>query len=784
MSMTDTILRWALTGLTVVATACSNDSGSDRAGEARADEQGEDAITVSLGDDGDGDAGVREDAAGADLPTGRDAQTDEGAEDTDQTTDAGADAPRETDATDVTHADDDGPDDLADTSEDLGVDSPDTPDAWDQPDAPDQSDLADQADLADEADLDPPRESQLAAVWVNNGQDKVARDERRASGAPESVHNSVWNGSSVHLFGARDEVVAFNIVLETPDHPVEAISLVFDRLDGPGDAEITSRRASADNDLFDYRGRNIELFFVRYLQIRGLSRLAYEYYDERHVPERLRRPFTGEGFGSGSWADRPDHDAFYPDIAVPIELEQPFDVGGARNQSIWVDVHIPRDAVAGLYRGAVEIREAGELTWRLPVDLEVLDFTLPATPSAATMLYLEYGDMNLRYVGEEWPNPGPLADRAIRVHDRHFQMAHRHRISLVNGNNSPSPWGRDAPVPEWLPRLDGSLFTASQGYDGPGEGVGNGVFAIGMYGGWSWRTEGESEMHAHTDAWANWFATNAPETDAFLYLIDESSDWAQIETWAKWMDNNEGPGGAIPSFATAPMPLALAHAPSLDIACSQIAQAVTSEWESAASSYRNDPDRRLCMYNGRRPASGSFATDDDGVALRMIPWAQFKHGVDRWFYWAGTYYDNFQGGGGRTNVFESAYTFGIDDHFDESIGRTGWNYTNGDGVLFYPGTDTVFPAESYGVDGPMASLRLKHWRRGIQDADYLALAAAIDGPATKAIEERIVPVVLWDVGVQTLDDPTWVRRDISWSTDPDVWEAARRDLADIILGDR
>jgi hypothetical protein len=33
-------------------------------------------------------------------------------------------------------------------------------------------------------------------------------------------------------------------------------------------------------------------------------------------------------------------------------------------------------------------------------------------------------------------------------------------------------------------------------------------------------------------------------------------------------------------------------------------------------------------------------------------------------------------------------------------------------------------------------------------------------------------------------DPTWVRTDISWSTDPDDWEAARAELADIIEGAR
>jgi len=86
------------------------------------------------------------------------------------------------------------------------------------------------------------------------------------------------------------------------------------------------------------------------------------------------------------------------------------------------------------------------------------------------------------------------------------------------------------------------------------------------------------------------------------------------------------------------------------------------------------------------------------------------------------------------------------------------------------------------VQGPFASLRLKHWRRGIQDVEYLAMAAATDPGRVQAIVDAIVPSILWDLGVEDPSDPTWVLADISWPTDPDVWEAARAELADIIEG--
>ena len=40
---------------------------------------------------------------------------------------------------------------------------------------------------------------------------------------------------------------------------------------------------------------------------------------------------------------------------------------------------------------------------------------------------------------------------------------------------------------------------------------------------------------------------------------------------------------------------------------------------------------------------------------------------------------------------------------------------------------------------------------------------------------------MWQYGLDNPADPTYVHSDISWSTDPDDWEAARAQLADIIL---
>jgi len=619
-------------------------------------------------------------------------------------------------------------------------------------------------------------------VWANDGGDKVTRDELRAAADPDAVGNSVWDGTGLSLFGGRNEVVSFNLVLEAPTASGANVEVTITSLDGPDGTSIGANPARGDG-VFNYVGRNVELFYVRYLEIKGLSTdlffAGYDY-DERHVPARCRRPYNADGEGSGSWVDRTCHNKFYPEIAVPLELHTPFTIQAGTNQSIWGDITIPKDVPAGDYGGTIAVMENGTLTWQIPLSLRVRDFTLPDFPSARTMLYLSQENVNDRYLGaaNAYPAPGTAAySRSLALVDRHFQLAHRHKISLI-GDYTPIEQMDDA----WTARLNGDLFTAERGYAGIGSGVGNNVYSIGTYGDWPWQEGRQADMWANADAWVNWFDAQAftTPTEYFLYLIDESDDYRQIERWAGWMDENPGPGQRLMSMATIDLPIAAERTPSLDIPTSWPGVSLFDVWQGPVTDYTGNPDKRFFMYNGNRPVSGSFAIEDEGVALRELAWGQYKMGVDRWFYWESTYYDNSQSEMGQTGVFQQAHTYGSFDEVDEALGQTGWNYVNGDGVLFYPGTDTRFPEDSYGVQGPFASLRLKHWRRGIQDVDYLVLAAAVDPARTAAIVDGVIPSVLWEVGVSDPDDPTWVRADISWPTNPDVWENARAELADII----
>jgi len=621
---------------------------------------------------------------------------------------------------------------------------------------------------------------QIAAVWANDGADKVTRDDLRMSRHGKDVTNSVWDGTTIQIFAAQNEVASFNVVIEAPSG-ASNVSATFNRLTHANGTKITSAPATGDQ-VFSFVNRNIELFYIRYLPLKGLSKVSYNTYDERHVPQRLRRPWTGDGNGTGTWQDRPDHDKYYPEIAVPLELVPTFNIAAGQNQSIWVDIYIPRGATPGLYEGSLVVWENGATVKALPVRLNVYNFTLPDAPSAKTLLYFSSSNINRRYLGSADIDPtssnGP---QAKLLRDRHFLLAHRHRISLIDDGLDCTTTS-DQPCPEWKPRFDGSLFTAINGYDGPGVNTGNNVYSIGTYGLWSWRSGGPSAMNQHSDGWVTWFDQNAPNIEYFLYLSDESPNTAQTEQWAAWILANPGPGQRLKSMATIQLPAAASSTPSLDIVASTLEVGAPTQWQPLADRYTTDVRKRFYMYNGHRPASGSFATEDDGVALRELAWGQYKKHINRWFFWESTYYNNYQGNTGEQNLFQNAQTFGNNSSVDSVLGETGFDYANGDGVLFYPGTDRLFPADSYGVNGPFASLRLKHWRRGVQDVEYLNLTAAKDPAAVASLVNTMVPKALWEYGVSDPNDPTWARTDVSWSNNPDAWEAARKQLASIIEG--
>ena len=622
--------------------------------------------------------------------------------------------------------------------------------------------------------------SAITAIWANDGADKVTQDELRASNGID-VSNSLWNGTAVTMFGAKNEVVNFNLILEAPASTATGVSVTVSNLTGPGGSQIRYAPRSA-GDLFNWTTTEIEVFYVRYLQVLGLSSFggSLAVFQEPTFPARAQCP-PPEPAGC-AWTDRAVANKFYPEIAVPIELVPGFTVSAGNNQSIWVDVYIPKTTAAGTYTGTVTINESGVSTHTVPIRLKVRNFVLPDSPNSKTMLYSDSSDLSPRY--------GDAA--ALQAFQNEVLVAHRHRISMIDGDNMGAGWTVGAPAAQWLPFLDGSGFGVANGYAGPGAATGNGIFSIGTYGLMTSGTT-QSAFTTNLNNWEAWFEANSPSTERFVYLCDETAcqtGTPSLSTQLGWWSAITGPGQNLHTMATQYL---------LDVAATVLSDPTSSWAYSQGTSNRMngytavdqnavdgvlamEPARRLFAYNGGRPGSGSFATEDAGVALRELPWGQYKKSIGRWFFWEATYYDNYQWTGAQTNLFTTAQTFGPAPQasLEQNYGMANF-YSNGDGVLFYPGTDLIYPASSYGISGPITSLRLKQWRRGIQDVDYLVMASQINQTAVQNLVSQMVPAALWENQcADPANDCSYFVGPVTWSEKPDDWESARRNLADII----
>ena len=171
-------------------------------------------------------------------------------------------------------------------------------------------------------------------IWATGSTEKVQRENR--SRLP---HDRIWDESAntAKIVGVKGEHVPFQIVITADQVNVFGVTI-----------EKTSLKKG--NDILSEE--NIHLYFEQIIKVYAPSGSHGEY---------------------GWW----------PDALVP--LSQAFDIRSdnrgrpleLRNQPIWVDIFIPQDQEAGMYKGSLTVlSEDGELG-NININLEVLDLSLP-----------------------------------------------------------------------------------------------------------------------------------------------------------------------------------------------------------------------------------------------------------------------------------------------------------------------------------------------------------------------------------------------------------------------
>ena len=523
----------------------------------------------------------------------------------------------------------------------------------------------------------------LAAIWAVDDGTKVSTQQ---IDHPLEASNLTFDGSSIHLLAARNEIVAFQVIVEGGDAETTGVSIDLEAV-GP----IRNSGVSDDPDRY-FVNRLIEISAQHYVPI------AERTHELAWKPGTPAEPALPPGL--------------IPDALLPVPASG-VSVPARQNRGFWVDIYVPPTVAAGTYRGTVVVTRDGKLcamaACLLDVELEVIHATLPDRPTARTMVWFSGGDENRERLFERYvANPDELtAAGAESLRRRHFQLARRHRITLFIGED-------DAPTDELSRRLTGEAFSETAGYGGPGHGLPQDLYVLHSYGG---RELPASEARS----WQSWLSATAPDADAFYYVWDEpsTSNFDQINRLV-------AEAQPIPSFVTTP------YNRSLDV---DVFAALPSQLSMTVARRAWRAGKRTFVYNGIRPYSGTFMIDDVAISPRVNSWIQYKYGIERWFYWEATYYHDFQGGRGAIDVLSRA------DNFSNRAG----DVCNGDGLLMYPGRDLLYPDSDAGVMRPLASIRLLNWRRGIQDVEYLALAReAGHGDLVDRLLHGMIPAALED----------------------------------------
>lgn len=145
--------------------------------------------------------------------------------------------------------------------------------------------------------------------------------------------NAVWDGNQAALFGARGEYVSFQLCIANgQSEPLEGIRIQPRPLLGPGGAKI------------------------------GLE--SFELYQAWYARNR-----------QGKWQSayclplRPE-----ATLSIPQSKQR---LPEQKNQSVHVDLYIPKDATPGAYLGSLVLTAKDDREIEIPLRVDVLDFTLP-----------------------------------------------------------------------------------------------------------------------------------------------------------------------------------------------------------------------------------------------------------------------------------------------------------------------------------------------------------------------------------------------------------------------
>lgn len=512
---------------------------------------------------------------------------------------------------------------------------------------------------------------------------------------------SLKSGPAIRLTGARRETEPFQF----------AVAARGSRLD---------RVRVAASDLIGNDGARI-------------SKAAIQIFREHEIAFEIGSP--GAPVPPGSYFDAliPIHDPYTgldPDD-VPYD-GQPFSVPAGSNQPIWVDVRIPIDAQAGNYKGTIKVTTASAGSASISYELKVWDFEIPLTPALAT----SFGDYRIgRYYGFDYGT-----DAYFQIHRRYADSLLDHRMAAVRPADMEIGCSDDGHLR--FPKDVGGLGSAREIFNYYMTTRGASAVTLPIWENWPFSDPlgaDRDETIAYIRNFMGFAEKGGWDDRVYIYIIDEPNSAAAYNEVRQW--------GRLFNEAGEEVRLMMTEQPKPDNPAWGSLVGYVDIWCPLSSSLtRSQAEERLAAgeeiwtYTAlvQDDISPKWLLDHYPIEYRMYPWISPNYGITGLLYWETTYWEESPDPWTHASAYDRRYV--------------------GEGQLFYPGT-----IATVGFDGPVASMRIRWIREGIDDYDYVALLKSLgdDAFATDCVK-RVAS--------------SWK----NWTRDPDLLLEQRRRMGERI----
>jgi len=498
--------------------------------------------------------------------------------------------------------------------------------------------------------------------------------------------------ATAEVFAARGETESFQVVVTATESMVSGVNV-----------ESWALIKKDDGAALD--AADVVLYREVFVPVRHSARGAT--CPPGLIPDALvpfQNPYTSEEIREPVWKDS--------GRIGPLFGATNFSLFPGHNAAIWVDIHVPRDAAPGLYEGRVKVTADSVPPVELPVRLTVWDFALPPGPTHEN----HFGGFG-NVAGYLKLDPGSPEFQAIE--DRYIEMMAAHRINPPVPTRL-KPAVADDGTPQFTDELTVQWAEFVKRYNLTNIEVPPPPFpdilgpdrqkAINFYRGW----------YAFLDK-------NGWAAGSYHYMLDEPNDaeaYKQVRQLGALVAESaprlrrlvvEQPYLQDPAWGTIDE--------AVDIWCPlfgfideeaiKTVQAGGDDVWSYTALCQRAPDYHPHYEMVKDWTPPFWQIDFPPISYRIATWINRRYNITGLLYWSTVYW-----GSPDRNPW------------DDPGFRVRWN---GEGALFYPGNDA-------GIDGPVASIRLKNLRDGMEDYEFFKLLEAKSGAdAVMAIVREAVP---------------------------------------------